>query len=100
MSKLKIEKGASRIRRVPLKTTIDGTVADEIEQMCQWSENDTSYVVNQLLRFALNQSEDFQQYKQSLENSGPAVTGKKISVPSTSVCKVTTQPAHSTEAER
>jgi hypothetical protein len=100
MSKLRIEKGASRIRRVPLKTTIDGTIADEIELMCQWSENDTSYVVNQLLRFALNQSEDFQQYKQSLENSGPVVTDKKISVPPTSMSKATTQPAHSTEAER
>jgi hypothetical protein len=100
MSKLKIEKGASRIRRVPLKTTIDGTVADAIEQMCQWSENNTSYVVNQLLRFALNQSDDFQQYKQSLENSGPAVTGKKTSIPTTGVSKATTQPTHSTEAER
>ena len=71
MTKLRIEKGASRIRRVPLKTTIDGTVADDIELMCQWSENDTSYVVNHLLRFALSQSEDFQQYKQSLENGVP-----------------------------
>jgi hypothetical protein len=26
MGKLRIEKGASRVRRVPLKTTIDGTV--------------------------------------------------------------------------
>jgi hypothetical protein len=67
MSKLKIEKGASRIRRMPLKTTIDGTVADDVELMCKWSENDTSYVVNHLLRFAVSQSEDFQQYKQSLE---------------------------------
>jgi hypothetical protein len=65
MSKLKIEKGASRIRRVALKTTIDGAVADDVELMCQWSENETSYVVNQLLRFALEQSEDFQEYKQT-----------------------------------
>ena len=76
MSKLKIEKGASRIRRVPLKTTIDGTVADDIELLCKWSENDTSYVVNHLLRFALSQSEDFQQYKQSLETGPSAVTTK------------------------
>ncbi len=69
MTKLRIEKGASRIRRVPLKTTIDGTVADEIELMCKWSENDTSYVVNQLLRFALSQSEEFQQHKQSVETA-------------------------------
>ena len=69
MSKLKIDKGASRIRRVPLKTTIDGTVSDDLQLMCEWSENDTSYVVNQLLRFALGQSEEFQEHKRSLGTS-------------------------------
>ncbi len=71
MSKLKIDKGASRIRRVPLKTTIDGTVWEDIELMCEWSENETSYVVNHLLRFALSQSGDFQNHKQSLTAKRP-----------------------------
>jgi hypothetical protein len=81
MSKLKIEKGASRIRRVALKTTIDGTVADDIELLCKWSENDTSYVVNHLLRFALSQSEDFQAHKQSLE-AGPSPVASRPQVES------------------
>jgi len=72
MSKLKIDKGASRVRREPLKTTIDGTVWDDVELMCQWSENDTSYVVNQLLRFALGQSEEFQEHKQSVVANRPS----------------------------
>jgi len=76
MSKLRIEKGASRVRRVPLKTTIDGPIADDMELMCKWSENDTSYIVNHLLRFALSQSEDFQHYKQSFE-AGSAATSKR-----------------------
>jgi hypothetical protein len=63
MSKLKIEKGASKIRRAPLKATIDGTVADDLELMCEWSENESSYLVNLLLGFAIAQSEDFQRYK-------------------------------------
>ena len=63
MSKLKIEKGASKVRRAPLKATIDGAVADDLELMCEWSENDTSYLVNLLLSFAIAQSEDFQKYK-------------------------------------
>lgn len=63
MSKLKIEKGASKVRRAPLKVTIDGTVADDLELMCEWSENDSSYVVNLLIGFAIAQSEDFQKYK-------------------------------------
>jgi len=86
MSKLKIDKGASRIRRVPLKTTIDGTVWDDVERMCQWSENDTSYVVNQLLRFALSQSEEFQEHKQSARASAApastvAETGRTAAIP-------------------
>jgi hypothetical protein len=63
MSRLKIEKGASKVRRAPLKVTIDGTVSDDLELMCQWSENDSSYLVNLLLGFAIAQSEEFQKYK-------------------------------------
>jgi hypothetical protein len=63
MSKLKIEKGASKVRRAPLKVTIDGTVADDLELMSEWSENDSSYLVNLLLGFAIGQSEEFQKYK-------------------------------------
>ena len=73
MSKLKIEKGASKVRRAPLKATIDGTVADDLEMMCEWSENDTSYIVNLLLGFAIAQSEDFQKYKaECLATPAPA----------------------------
>lgn len=63
MSKLKIEKGASKVRRAQLKATINGTVADDLELMCEWSENDSSYLVNHLLAFAMAQSEEFQRYK-------------------------------------
>lgn len=94
MSKLRIEKGASRVRRVPLKTTIDGTVADDVELMCKWSENDTSYIVNHLLRFALIQSEDFQQHKRSLETGSPATS--KLQQPDTLVAPILA--ARTTEA--
>lgn len=63
MSKLRIEKGASKVRRTPLKATIDGTIADDLELMCEWSENESSYLVNLLLGFAIAQSEEFQRYK-------------------------------------
>lgn len=63
MSRLKIERGASKVRRAPLKATIDGTVSDDLELMCKWSENDSSYLVNLLLGFAIAQSEEFQKYK-------------------------------------
>lgn len=83
MSKLKIEKGASKVRRAPLKATIDGTVADDLELMCEWSENDSSYLINLLLGFAIAQSEDFQKYKvERLVSPSPARTeGKPASDP-------------------
>ena len=78
MSKLKIEKGARKVRRASLKATIDGAVADDLELMCDWSENDTSYLVNLLLGFAIAQSEDFQKYKaEQLATPSPARTEVK-----------------------
>ena len=78
MGRLKIEKGASKVRRAPLKATIDGAVADDLELMGEWSENDTSYLVNLLLGFAIAQSEDFQKYKaEHLVTPSPARTEAK-----------------------
>src|ERR1700722_164407 len=65
MSKLKLEHGVSRIRRAKLQSSIDQTIADDIELLAQWSNNETNFVVNELLRFALTLEEDFQKYKAS-----------------------------------
>jgi hypothetical protein len=65
MSRLKLEHGVSRIRRAKLQSSIDQTVADDIELLAEWSNNESNYVVNELLRFALTQDEDFQKYKAS-----------------------------------
>jgi hypothetical protein len=63
MSKLKIEHGASRIRRTKLQSSIEQSIADDIELMGEWSDNETHYIINELLRFALTQDDDFQRYK-------------------------------------
>ena len=65
MSRLKLIHGVSRVRRAKLQSSIDQAVADDIESLAQWSNNETNYVVNELLRFALTQEEDFQKYKAS-----------------------------------
>ena len=87
MSKLKIEKGASKVRRAPLKATIDGVTADDLELMCEWSENDTSYLVNLLLGFAIAQSEDFQKFKAErlATPSSPRTETKPVSDPARKV---------------
>ncbi len=69
MSKLKIEHGASKINLVLLKTNIEDGISSDIDLMCQWSNNDRKYIVNELLRFALAQNEDFLKYKAELMTS-------------------------------
>jgi hypothetical protein len=63
MTKLKIEHGASKIRWTLLKTNIEEPIASDIDLMCEWSENERKYVINELLRFALGAAQDFQKYK-------------------------------------
>ncbi len=65
MTKFKIEKGVSRVRRVKLQASIEESIADDLANMSEWSNNDKNYVVNELLRFALAQDGDFQAFKQS-----------------------------------
>jgi hypothetical protein len=83
MSKLKLEHGVSRIRRAKLQSSIDQTVADDIELLAEWSNNETNYVVNELLRFALTQEEDFQKYKVSAaaNNARATATSKPAPTP-------------------
>jgi hypothetical protein len=65
MSKFKIEHGASKVNLVLLKTNIEDSISNDIDLMCQWSDNERKYIVNELLRFALTQEEDFLKYKAS-----------------------------------
>jgi hypothetical protein len=83
MSKLKLEHGISRIRRAKLQSSIDQTVADDIELLAEWSNNETNYVINELLRFALTQEEDFQKYKASAgaNTARPASSTKSSPTP-------------------
>ena len=89
MSKLKLEHGVSRIRRAKLQSSIDQTLADDIELLAQWSNNETNYVVNELLRFALTQEEDFQKYKatSAANTARPASSVKPMTTPIKSVAE-------------
>lgn len=75
MSKLKIEHGASRINLVLLKINIEDSISQDIDLMATWSDNDRKYIVNELLRFALAQEEDFLKYKASLATSAAKAPG-------------------------
>ncbi|MGC8551143.1 MAG: hypothetical protein ACP5M4_15810 [Acidobacteriaceae bacterium] len=94
MSRLKLIHGVSRIRRAKLQSSIDQTVADDIELLAEWSNNETNYVVNELLRFALTQEEDFQKYKAGSTASAvhSAVNSKAIPTPIKTPSEPATKP--------
>lgn len=94
MSRLKLIHGVSRIRRAKLQSSIDQTVADDIELLAQWSNNETNYVINELLRFALIQEEDFQKYKATVpqNSSQPADNPKAALAPIKTVAETATKP--------
>jgi single-stranded DNA-specific DHH superfamily exonuclease len=78
MSRLRIEHGASKVNLVLLKTNIEDTIAEDIDRMAEWSNNERRYIVNELLRFAIAQAEDFQQYKaSSAANAARPVSSQK-----------------------
>ena len=75
MSKFKIDHGVSRIQRIKLQVSIDQAIAEDIELIANWSNNEVPYIVNQLLRFALAQEEEFQKYKAALVAETSRSTG-------------------------
>ncbi len=95
MSRLKLIHGVSRVRRAKLQSSIDQTVADDIELLAQWSNNETNYVINELLRFALAQEEDFQKYKTTVpttNSSQSASNPKATPAPIRTVAEAATKP--------
>lgn len=87
MSRLKVMHGVSRIRRAKLQSSIDQTVADDIELLAKWSNNETNYVINELLKFALTQEEEFQKYKAGLPPVKAQSHNAKSSSPSNAPSK-------------
>jgi hypothetical protein len=81
MSKFKIEHGASKINLVLLKTSIEDTISQDIDLLANWSNNDRKYIVNELLRFALTQEEDFLKYKAGLTAGAVRPVGSTKSAP-------------------
>jgi len=94
MSRLKLQHGVSRIRRAKLQSSIDQTIADDIELMANWSNNETQYVINELLRFAIAQEEDFLKYKASVTANPPRNTNgtKPATSPIKPVMETATKP--------
>jgi hypothetical protein len=77
MTRLKIVRNNRDERRQLLQAKLSTSLIDDINLMCKWSGNEKSYVIGELLRYALAMEPDFQAYKQSLPMSETSATKKE-----------------------
>ena len=73
MSKFKLEHGVKQGPSRPAQDHYRGKHIEEIDLICQWSNNERNYIINELLRFALTQEEDFLKYRASLSENHPGL---------------------------
>ena len=66
MARFKINRNINKEEKQLLQAKLESSLIDEVNLLCKWSGNDKNYVVAELLRFALSQENDFQEYKQSI----------------------------------
>jgi hypothetical protein len=66
MARFKINRNIKTEDRHLLQARLESSLVEDINLICKWSGNEKNFVVAELLRFALSQENDFQQYKQSL----------------------------------
>ena len=72
MARFKINRNINKEEKQLLQTKLESSLIEDVNLLCKWSGNDKNYVVGELLRFALSQESDFQEYKQSMSKQ---VTG-------------------------
>ena len=75
MTRFKITRNNNHERKQLLQAKLDASLVADVNLMCQWSGNEKTVVIAELLRYALSQEVDFQQYKKSLPaEHAPAIT--------------------------
>jgi hypothetical protein len=67
MTKLKIEHRASKVRWTLLKTYIEEPIGNDIDLMCQWSENERKYGS---MNFCVSLSEQPRTFRSTKPNTG------------------------------
>ena len=74
MARFKIVRNTNAEQTCLLQAKLNKSLVDDINLLSKWSGNEKSYVISELLRFALSMETDFQAYKQSLSTRDAATT--------------------------
>ncbi len=97
MTRFKILRNNTEEKKQLLQAKLSTSLVQDINLMCEWSGNEKSYVIGELLRYALSMESDFQEYKKSVTHKEAAGVLGNISAskkePSAEKATVHTVPA-------
>ncbi len=74
MGRFRIARNNTKEQKQLLQAKLETSLVEDVNLLCKWSGNEKNYVIAELLRYALGQESEFQEYKKSLQQQGAAVT--------------------------
>ena len=70
MGRFRINRNNTKEQKQLLQAKLETSLVDDVNLLCKWSGNEKNYVIAELLRYALSQESEFQEYKKSLPQHG------------------------------
>ena len=74
MGRFRIARNNTKEQRQLLQAKLETSLVEDVNLLCKWSGNDKNYVITELLRYALSQESEFQEYKKSLRQQSSTTT--------------------------
>jgi len=74
MGRFRINRNNAKEQKQLLQAKLETTLVEDVNLLCKWSGNEKNYVIAELLRYALSQESEFQDYKRSLQQHGSAAS--------------------------
>ncbi len=74
MGRFRITRNNTKEQKQLLQAKLETSLVEDINLLCKWSGNEKNYVIAELLRYALSQESEFQEYKKSLQQQSAAAT--------------------------
>ncbi len=81
MRRFRINRNNTKEQKQLLQAKLETSLVDDINLLCKWSGNEKNYVIAELLRYALSQESEFQEYKKSLQQHGAPTTPVPLIAP-------------------
>ncbi len=74
MGRFRINRNNTKEQKQLLQAKLETSLVEDVNLLCKWSGNEKNYVIAELLRYALSQESEFQEYKKSLQQHGAPTT--------------------------